>query len=161
PGMTRACFPVLVVCERSLIVHIMGLRAGDELAECTAQRNPVARRIPASLRRRAFLVEARRVGRDTRSQSAANRRSRSGADRQRLLFPAAARSCCDALICTDVTGVVTSWNESATLIFGYSASEMIGADFSRIVPEDCHLRETEILTSLSSGSSRRYECMRL
>ena len=96
----------------------------------------------------------------TRSQSGGKRRSRSGADHQRL-FSALARHCGDALICTDPAGIVTFWNESAERIFGFSAGEMMGAAFFRIVPEDCHGREIDIVNRLSSGETQRYECTRL
>ena len=81
-------------------------------------------------------MEARRVSRGTLSQSDGKRRQRSHANHDRLLFAAIAQSCRDALISTDASGIVTTWNESAARIFGYSAAEMVGAAFHRIVPEE-------------------------
>ena len=101
------------------------------------------------------------MSRDTGSHSNGRRRARSGLDRERLLFGAVARSCRDALVCTDLAGIIVSWNESAALLFGYAAAEMVGSAFSRIVPEDCHPREMEVLTRLQPGSIESYECMRL
>src|SRR4051812_30326655 len=81
----------------------------------------------------SFLEEARVVTRDTRSQLAREGNSRSRENYERLLWAAIARCHGDALICTDLDGIVTSWNENAARIFGYSDDEMIGTNFSRIV----------------------------
>jgi len=106
-------------------------------------------------------VEARRVTRDLPSESAAKPDSRSQNGYERLLFAAIARSCPDALICTDLDGIVTSWNDCATRIFGYSAAEMMGTTFSRIVPQDFRSQETELLREFPSDATRRYESARL
>ena len=109
----------------------------------------------------AVFVEAYRVTHDTRPQFVRKRRAHSRTEHDRLVFAAVARSCSDALICTDTAGLVTSWNEAAERVFGYSAAEIIGAAFLRIVPHDCHVRELEILQRLSPGSTESYQCMRL
>lgn len=101
------------------------------------------------------------MSRESRSHPNGRRRTRSGVDHERLLFAAVARSCRDALISTDLAGTVTSWNESAALLFGYAAAEMIGAAFTSVVPEDCHAREIEVLERLEPGSIETYECTRL
>lgn len=41
-----------------------------------------------------------------------------------------------AIISTDLDGRVTSWNEGARLILGWSAAEMIGQTLDRLFPED-------------------------
>src|SRR5579859_5438056 len=108
----------------------------------------VARRIQASRRYRVFFAEARPVTRDFHSQLAADGASPSDADHNKLLIAAISRSC-SALICTDLQGIVTAWHESATRLFGYSAAEMIGAPFFRVVPEEFHQHESAVLHSLS------------
>jgi PAS domain S-box-containing protein len=106
-------------------------------------------------------MESRHVTRDFRSQFAGDGPPDSDDEYERLLFAAVSRSCSDALICTDLQGIVTAWNESATRLFGYSAAEMIGTPFARIVPERSYARETELLHNLSSDSPRRYQAARL
>jgi PAS domain S-box-containing protein len=106
-------------------------------------------------------VEAHRVSRDIGSQFAGDRPSLSGENHDRLFFAALARSCGDALISTDLEGIVTSWNQGAERLFGYSAGEMIGTAFSRIVPEDQRARESEILQRLAPGPVQRYESARV
>ena len=51
----------------------------------------------------------------------------------------------DAIIGTDLSGIVTSWNRGAEAIFGYSDSDMVGTSITRIVPKDRLHEETRIL----------------
>ena len=57
----------------------------------------------------------------------------------------------DAIISTDLSGVVTSWNRAAERMFGYSASEMIGTPLSRIAPEAERQEEAELLRTVANG----------
>ncbi len=57
----------------------------------------------------------------------------------------------DAIIGKDVNGVVTSWNEGAEKIFGYSAAEMVGHSILRVVPPDRVHEEDEILGRIRRG----------
>jgi PAS domain S-box-containing protein len=57
----------------------------------------------------------------------------------------------DAIISKDLNGVVTSWNEGARRMFGYTAEEMIGQSILRIIPEELQYEEDEILRTLRGG----------
>ena len=59
----------------------------------------------------------------------------------------------DAIIGKDLHGIVTSWNQGAERLFGYSAEEMIGQPVSRLIPPDRHDEEPDILTRLARGES--------
>ena len=98
--------------------------------------------------------------RDYHSSLAEDGASPPNRDYARLLFAAIFRSSSDAIICTDLEGYITGWNESATLLFGYSSGEMIGTTFSRIVPEESHAQESELLNNLSAQCRQRYEAFR-
>jgi PAS domain S-box-containing protein len=68
----------------------------------------------------------------------------------------------DAIISKDLTGVITSWNEGAVRIFGYSAEEMIGTSIRRIIPPDRQHEEDEILADLRRGERRdHFETVRI
>jgi PAS domain S-box-containing protein len=101
------------------------------------------------------------VTRDIRSQLAGDQASRSQHDFERHLFDVIARFGADALVCTDLDGLITYWNETAARIFGYSSAEMIGAPFSRIVPEDARSIEFDVLREISAVPSLRYPARRL
>jgi PAS domain S-box-containing protein len=68
----------------------------------------------------------------------------------------------DAIISTDLNGIVTTWNQSASRMFGYTSDEMIHQPLLRIIPEDLHLEEEEILAKLRAGERlAHYETTRL
>ena len=57
----------------------------------------------------------------------------------------------DAIISKTLEGRVTSWNEGASRIFGWEASEMIGQPILRIIPPELHDEEVEIMARLRRG----------
>ena len=57
----------------------------------------------------------------------------------------------DAIVSKNLDGRVTSWNASATRIFGYDADEMIGQSILRIIPDELRQEEAEILARLRRG----------
>ena len=57
----------------------------------------------------------------------------------------------DAIIGKDLNSIITSWNQGAQRIFGYSAEEMIGTSVKRLIPEDRQEEEDVILARLRRG----------
>jgi PAS domain S-box-containing protein len=57
----------------------------------------------------------------------------------------------DGIVSKDMNGVVTSWNHGASIIFGYSAEEMIGKSILTIYPPDGQNELQEILARLRRG----------
>ncbi|HVU57768.1 MAG TPA: PAS domain S-box protein [Puia sp.] len=57
----------------------------------------------------------------------------------------------DAIISKTLDGIISSWNEGARRIFGYTAEEMIGTPILRLIPEDRHEEEPAILERLKRG----------
>jgi PAS domain S-box-containing protein len=57
----------------------------------------------------------------------------------------------DVIVSKDLNGVITSWNEAATRVFGYSAEEMIGSSILKLIPEHLHPDEKSILESIRAG----------
>ena len=67
-------------------------------------------------------------------------------------FAAIVESSDDAIISKTLEGIVTSWNNSAERIFGYTAQEMIGVSITKIVPPDRQEEEPQILERLKKGN---------
>ncbi|MFZ0694905.1 MAG: PAS domain S-box protein [Alphaproteobacteria bacterium] len=68
----------------------------------------------------------------------------------------------DGIIGKSLDGIVTSWNNGAAQIFGYSAEEMIGKPISRLIPEKYAEEESKILEQLRKGEHvDHYETVRL
>lgn len=62
----------------------------------------------------------------------------------------------DAIVGKTLEGIITSWNDAAEQVFGFSAEEMIGQSIKKIIPEDRWHEEDFILEQLRSGESIRY-----
>jgi PAS domain S-box-containing protein len=57
----------------------------------------------------------------------------------------------DAIIGKTLDGTVTSWNSAAERIFGYSQAEMVGQSVYRLIPNELHADERELLERISRG----------
>ena len=76
-------------------------------------------------------------------------------------FAAIVESSDDGIIGKTLEGIVTSWNQGAQRLFGYSAEEMIGRSVLRLIPEDRLEEEAEILARLRRGERvDHYETVR-
>lgn len=68
----------------------------------------------------------------------------------------------DAIITKTIEGVVMTWNQGATDIFGYSAEEMVGQSITRLFkPEDVHQEKALIQRVLAGESVPNTEAIRL
>lgn len=68
----------------------------------------------------------------------------------------------DAIIGKDLNGVITSWNQAATRIFGYTGEEIIGRWGALIIPPDRIDEESRITARLLKGEriDDRFETLR-
>jgi PAS domain S-box-containing protein len=57
----------------------------------------------------------------------------------------------DAIVSKDLSGTITSWNEAAERIFGYSAEEAIGKPITMLLPPERLKEEERILATLVRG----------
>ena len=57
----------------------------------------------------------------------------------------------DAILSKDLNGIITTWNEGARRIFGYTAEEMVGQSVLRLIPEELQSEEDHILAKLRAG----------
>jgi PAS domain S-box-containing protein len=57
----------------------------------------------------------------------------------------------DAIVSKTLEGVITSWNQAAERIFGYTAAEAVGQHIMLIIPEERRSEETEVLARLVRG----------
>ncbi len=61
----------------------------------------------------------------------------------------------DVILSKDLNGIITSWNDAGTRIFGYLPEEIIGASILKLIPEHLHSDEKTILENIRAG--RRIE----
>ncbi|KAA6461062.1 PAS domain S-box protein [Acidobacteria bacterium AB60] len=99
------------------------------------------------------IVAASKVARDI-SEKIRNQESRAR-------LAAIVDSADDAIVGKTLDGIVTSWNEGARKMFGYTAEEMIGGSILRIIPPALHYEEDEILRNVRAGKRiEHYETTR-
>ena len=68
----------------------------------------------------------------------------------------------DVIVSKDLNGTITSWNEAATRIFGYSPEEMIGESILKLIPENLHSDEKRIIENIRAGRRiEHFETVRL
>jgi PAS domain S-box-containing protein len=70
-----------------------------------------------------------------------------------ILLAAIVESSDDAIIGTDLNGCITSWNQGAQKIFGYTADEMVGTSIVRLMPPERRNEESHILEKIRQGKS--------
>jgi PAS domain S-box-containing protein len=57
----------------------------------------------------------------------------------------------DAILSKDLDGIITSWNQGAEKIFGYTSAETVGKPITIIIPDDRANEETAILERVRRG----------
>ena len=82
-------------------------------------------------------------------------------NQDQLILAAIVSSTDDAIIGKDPHGAITSWNQAAERIFGYTAKEAIGQSIGLIVPADLQHEEDDALRRIRAGDRiDHYETLR-
>ncbi|MET7426085.1 PAS domain S-box protein [Dactylosporangium sp. NPDC005555] len=74
-----------------------------------------------------------------------------GVDRARSLLASIVQSSHDAIVSTDLEGIVLSWNPGAERLYGHTAGEMLGRSKDVIIPPSRRDDETEIRSIVAAG----------
>jgi PAS domain S-box-containing protein len=68
----------------------------------------------------------------------------------------------DAIVSKTLEGVITSWNQGAERLFGYTALEAIGRHITLIIPADRRAEEDDVLAKIRRGEAlRSFETVRV
>jgi PAS domain S-box-containing protein len=78
------------------------------------------------------------------------------------LLAAIVESSDDAIISKTLDGIITSWNQGAERVFGYTAAEAIGRPVTMLIPDDRQDEEVMILSRIRRGERiEHYETVRV
>jgi PAS domain S-box-containing protein len=107
--------------------------------------------------RLGHLVGGSKIARDI-----TDRKRFEKAERDQLFLASIVSSAEDAIISKDLQGIVTSWNQAAEKIFGYTADEMIGHPVEKLIPPTHIDEESQILERIRRGERiEHYETERM
>lgn len=62
----------------------------------------------------------------------------------------------DAVVITDASGIITTWNSAAEAMFGYAQSEALGASLDIIIPEKYRMRHAAGFEQTMNTGKNRY-----
>ena len=80
----------------------------------------------------------------------------------RVRHSAIVESCNEAIISTNLRGVILDWNAAAELLYGYPAEEATGQKIDFVIPIELRDEETSMLTRIGAGARiDRSELVRL
>jgi PAS domain S-box-containing protein len=136
-------------------------REEDRLLEVRGNASAVGLRVAIAFELTTALMAFGLVG--VAARASRNRRGEASArDQLARRLAAIVESSDDAIVGKDLTGTVTSWNSSATRIFGFSATDMIGQSIRTIIPPDRQGEEDQVLDRVGRGESvAHFETIRL
>ena len=67
----------------------------------------------------------------------------------------------DAIFSKNLQGIITSWNDGAERIYGYTADEIIGKPITTVIPETHRREDVEITAKIEKGERiQHYETLR-
>jgi len=83
------------------------------------------------------------------------------AEQSRQRLAAIVESADDAIVSKNLNGIITSWNQGAERLFGYTEAESIGQSITMLIPPDRLDEEPKILAQIRSGNRiDHYETVR-
>jgi PAS domain S-box-containing protein len=77
---------------------------------------------------------------------------RQRAETSRLRLAAIIESTDSAILSKDLSGIVTSWNKSAEVLYGYREDEMLGKHINLVIPPELREEELQFLLQVADGN---------
>ena len=120
-----------------------------------------------SIGQRNMLLNAREIRRESQAEklillAIGDVTLLTEAEQNKILLSNIVESSDDAIISKTLDGIITTWNNGAEKIFGYSAKEAIDKHISLLIPPDLLQEEDMIIGKIKAGQSvLHYDTLRL
>jgi PAS domain S-box-containing protein len=177
PGSGSTCGNAILTGERSIVVDVdlSELMAGSEDLEISrktgiraVQSTPLVSRTGRKLGvisthwRKPHQPDEHDLRLlDVLARQAADLIDRKGAEQTAQRLVAIVESSQDAIVSKDLDGTISSWNDGAARLFGYTAEEVIGKSILILIPPDRANEEPDILNHIRRGERiEHYETVR-
>jgi PAS domain S-box-containing protein len=132
---------------------VLPLKAGDELFGVISFASTKRPLVWAG-----ELVEHLKLLAETFSNAMMRKRARNMQSRHAAII----ESSDDAIISTNLDGIILSWNAGAQRMFGFTEDEVVAHPITILIPQELHHEEDEILQRIRAGKSvEHYETTRM
>lgn len=134
--------------EESPMAQTLRRGATAETGEMLIQRPDGTFRLLSTSPKPIFNAEGKLIGGiNTLIDITASRRGESN----EAMLAAIVASSDDAIISKNLDGIISTWNDAAEMMYGYTAAEVIGKHITIIIPEDRLDEETIIINKIRAG----------
>ena len=148
-GIAGATFSVFLIATIATILSALGF---GPFASNTAFTNAVLLDVLFTLLAVSGLTLASVITERERAEGERERLIRAQAEVEaRLRHAAVVESSDDAIISEDLNGIVLSWNQAASRMFGFAEPEAIARPISQLLPPELLNDETTVLENLRAG----------
>jgi len=148
-GVAGASLSVFLIATIATILTAMGW---GPFASNTAFTNAVLLDVLFTLLTASGLTLASVITERERADGERERLIRAQAEMEaRLRHAAVVESSDDAIVSEDLSGIVLSWNQSASRMFGFTEPEAIGRPISNLLPPELLSDEATVLQKLRAG----------
>jgi PAS domain S-box-containing protein len=132
---------------------VLPLKAGDELFGVISFASTKRPMVWAG-----ELVERLKLLAETFSNAMMRKRARNMQSRHAAIIECSD----DAIISTNLDGIILSWNAGAQRMFGFTEDEIVAHPITILIPQELHHEEDEILQRIRAGKSvEHYETTRV
>jgi PAS domain S-box-containing protein len=148
-GIAGAALSVFLIAA---IATVMTASGWGPFASNTALTNAVLLDVVFTLLAVSGLTLASVITEREQAEGERERLIRAQADMEaRLRHAAVVESSDDAIVSEDLTGIVLSWNQAASQMFGFAESQAIGRSIQQLLPPELLSDEDVVLQDLRAG----------
>ncbi|HEX3594439.1 MAG TPA: PAS domain S-box protein [Polyangiaceae bacterium] len=101
----------------------------------------------------SLTKRSQRIAHDATEDAARARKASKRSDEQRLQLAAIVESSSDAIIASNLDGLIESWNKGAERLYGYTAEEVVGRPIDVLAVPGLEAEDSALIARLSKGES--------